>query len=175
MNKSSTHKICEHIQLLVNKAAEHTIDERGFWGLGRIDIFPDLQCFTMAAQAKYFVQIDSASKKIDEELQNLNGDDTDVIEPHYGTDWTAVCSMHGALRDLFLSYELETHFECDIEHSENHHFVEADKTKLKIHYVHHNFRSVNVLTDAVSNLTDAQIDELYEEITKLTLFSLMSL
>jgi hypothetical protein len=175
MNKSSTHKICEHLQLLVNKAAELTIDERGYWGLGHIAIFPDLQSFTMAAQAKYFVQIDSASKKLDESLPNLIGDDTDVIEPHYGTDWTAVCSMHGALRDLFLSYELETHFESDIEHSENHHFVEADKTKLKIHYVHHNLKSVNALTDSVNHLTDAQIDELYEKITKLTLFSLMSL
>ena len=166
MNNSTSRKICEHIQHLVVNAAELTIDERGFWGLGHIDIHPDLQSFTLTAQEKYYVQIVSAKKRIDEVWQSQNNTETD-IEPYYGTDWTAVCSMHGALRDLFLSYGFDSQFEFDIEHNENYGFVLTTKSQLKIHYVHHKFSSIN-------DLNNSQIDELYEQLTKLTLFSFMS-
>jgi len=167
MNHSTSQKICKHIQHLVVKAAELTIYERGFWGLGRIDNLPDLQSFTLTAQEKYHVQIDSAAKKIDEGWQNLNDKDEPENEPYYGTDWTAICTMYGALNDLFSKYKLESKFEFDIENDENNGFALTNKSQLKIHYVHHDFRSIKVLKDS-------ELDELYEQITKLTLFSFMS-
>ena len=162
MNLITLRKICSHLQHLALKAAEQTIDERGFWGLGEISLYPNLQSFTLTAEQKYQIQIVSSSKNL-----LLYGDEEQDAEPYYGTDWTVVCSMHGTLRDLFLSYGLEPQFEFVIEHDEHKCFVVHDKNKLKIHDAHHDLSSP-------TKLTDTQLDSLYEGITKLTLFSLMS-
>ena len=162
MNLITLRKICSHLQHLVLKAAEQTIDERSFWGLGEISLYPNLQSFSLTAEQKYQIQIVSSSKNL-----LLYGDEEQDAEPYYGTDWTVVCSMHGTLRDLFLSYGLEPQFEFVIEHDEHKCFVVHDKNKLKIHDAHHDLYSP-------TKLTDTQLDSLYEGITKLTLFSLMS-
>ena len=167
MNISISNKIRSHLQLLALKAAEQTIDERGFWGLGEIGPLPNLQSFSLTAEQKYQIQIVSAGKKINEFFEEFPSDESGVIETYYGTDWVAVCSMHGALRDLFVSYGLEPQFEFDIEQDDNRYFVLHDKSDLKIHYAYHDLISSN-------KLTDIQLDSLYEEITKLTLFSFLS-
>jgi hypothetical protein len=168
MNLSITTKICSHLQHLALQAVEKTLDERGFWGLGEISSLPNLQSFSLKVEQKYQLQIVSAHKKIDKSFEDLTGDELKSSEPHYGTDWIVVCSMHGTLRDLFVSYGLDPQFEFEIEHEENHCFVLSDKRKLKIHYVYHDFSSAK-------KLTDVQIDTLYDEVTKLTLFSYLSL
>ena len=66
MNISISNKIRSHLQLLALKAAEQTIDERGFWGLGEIGPLPNLQSFSLTAEQKYQLQIVSAGKKINE-------------------------------------------------------------------------------------------------------------
>jgi hypothetical protein len=165
MNHTITDKICFQLQHLALKAAEHTITERGYWGLGLIDLHPNMQSFTSIAQAKYCIQIDSANKKIDEEWAVLGVSD-DAAELHYGTDWVVFCSMHGALKDLFVSYGLDPFFEFDIEHHENFSFVLSDIKKLNIHYAYHNFHPYK-------NIDDLQLGDLLEQLTKLTLFSFL--
>ena len=165
MNLSIKTKIRSHLQHLALKAAEQTIDERGFWGLGEIRSLPNLQSFSLTAEQKYQIQIFSSSKNILERWDEIESDEN--AEPYYGTDWVVVCSMHGTLRDLFVSYGLDPQFDFDIEHDEHKCFVLHDKKELKIHNANHDFFSP-------SKLTDIQIDALYEEITKLTLFSFMS-
>ncbi len=164
MNLVTMRKIFSHLQHLALKAAEQTIDERGFWGLGEMRGFPNLQSFTLTAEQKCQIQIVSSSKNILESWDESDEDEN--AEPYYGTDWTVVCSMHGTLRDLFVSFGLEPQFEFVIEHDEHKCFVVSDKNKLKIHDAHHDLISSN-------KLTDTQLDSLYEGITKLTLFSLM--
>jgi hypothetical protein len=166
MNHSITTKICSHLQHLALKAAEQTIDERGFWGLGEITIVPNLQSFSLTAEQKYQIQIVSSSKKILESWDESERYEDEITEPYYGTDWLAVCSMNGALRDLFLGCGLQPQFEFEIEHSANDYLILHKKSELKIHSAYHDF-------NLGLNLTDIQIDTLYEEITKLTLFSFM--
>ena len=168
MNISITKKIRYHLQHLAMKAAEKTLDERGFWGLGEISSLPDLQSFSLKVEQKYQLQIVSSHKKIDKSFEDITSDELKKAEPYYGTDWVVVCSMHGTLRDLFISYGLDPRFEFEIEHEENHYFVLTNKSELKIHYAYHDFISSN-------KLTDIQIDTLYDEVTKLTLFSYLSL
>jgi hypothetical protein len=168
MNISITKKIRSHLQHLAMKAAEKTLDERGFWGLGEISSLPDLQSFSLKVEQKYQLQIASAHKKIDKSFEDITSDELKKAEPHYGTDWVVVCSMHGTLRDLFISYGLDPRFEFEIEHEENHCFVLTNKSELKIHYAYHDFISSN-------KLTGMQIDTLCDEVTKLTLFSYLSL
>ena len=168
MNRSIKIKICSHLQHLALKAAEKTLDEYGFWGLGKISSLPNLQSFSLKVEQKYQLQIVSAHKKIDESFEDFTSDELKSVQPYYGTDWVVVCSMHGTLRDLFISYGLDPKFEFEIENEENHCFVLTNKSELKIHYAYHDFISSN-------KLTDIQIDTLYDEITKLTLFSYLSL
>ena len=166
MNLVTMRKICSHLQHLALKAAEQTIDERGFWGLGEISLFPNLQSFSLTAEQKYQIQIVASSKNILESWDESESDEDENAEPYYGTDWVVVCSMHGTLRDLFVSYGLEPQFEFVIEHDEHKCFVVHDKNKLKIHDAHHDLFSP-------TKLTDIQLDALYEGITKLTLFSFL--
>jgi hypothetical protein len=161
MNLVAMRKIFSHLQLISLKAAEQTIDERGFWGLGEMRDLPNLQSFTLTAEQKYQIQIVSSSKNL-----LLYGDEDEDAEPYYGTDWTVVCSMHGTLRDLFLSYGLEPQFEFVIEHDEHKCFVVHDKNKLKIHDAHHDLISSN-------KLTDTQIDDLHDKFEKLILILFM--
>ena len=123
MNISITKKIRSHLQHLAMKAAEKTLDERGFWGLGEISSLPDLQSFSLKVEQKYQLQIVSAHKQIDKSFEDITSDELKKAEPHYGTDWVVVCSMHGTLGDLFISYGLDPRFEFEIEHEENHCFV----------------------------------------------------
>ena len=168
MNLVTMRKICFHLQHLALKAAEQTIDERGFWGLGEISLFPNLQLFSLTAEQKYQIQIVSSSKNILESWDKSDSAEDENAEPYYGTDWVVVCSMHGTLRDLFASYGLEPQFEFVIEHDEHKCFVVHDKNKLKIHDAHHDLFSP-------AKLTDTQIDVLNEKFEKLILISFMSL
>ena len=59
------------------KAAEQTIDERSFWGLGEISLYPNLQSFSLTAEQKYQIQIVSSSKNILESWDESDEDEFD--------------------------------------------------------------------------------------------------